>query len=214
MTDILAATGLKAEAAAVARPGWRVLACGGHGKVLRAALEAAIAARRPDALVSIGLAGGLDPALQVGDVVVGSDVVAGNATGNWRCDPAIVVAPAARHGRVVGVALPAATPAEKAALHAATGALAVDMESHVVAAVAAAHGLPFAVVRVIGDTAATALPPAARVPLGKDGSVRLASVLAALARHPGQLPALLRLAGETRRAMAALAASRQWPVRG
>lgn len=105
---------------------------------------------------------------------------------------------------IAGVATPAATAAGKAALHAATGAVAVDMESHIVAEVAAAHALPFAVVRVIGDAADTDLPGAARVPLGPDGNVRMGAVLAAVARRPRDIPALIRLAGATGRALAVL----------
>jgi adenosylhomocysteine nucleosidase len=70
---ILAATGLRSEARIVARPGVRVIACGGHGDVLERALEAAIAEQRPRALLSVGIAGALDPGLQVGDLVVDGD---------------------------------------------------------------------------------------------------------------------------------------------
>ena len=82
--------------------------------------------------------------------------------------------------------------AAKAALHAATGALAVDMESHVAAAFAAAHGLPFAALRVISDGADRALPKAAQAGMKADGGMDVLAVLRALARDPGQLPALIR----------------------
>jgi len=48
--------------------------------------------------------------------------------------------------------------AAKRALYLKTGALAVDMESHIVAGVAAAHGLPVAAIRVITDPALRAVP--------------------------------------------------------
>jgi adenosylhomocysteine nucleosidase len=106
-------------------------------------------------------------------------------------------------GGVRGVDQPAATVAEKAALR-ATGAAAVDMESHIVARVAAAHGLPYAVFRIISDTAAQTLPPAARVPLNEDGSVDLPAVLLALAKNPAQLHALIRTARDANRALRTL----------
>ncbi len=174
MSYILAATGLQREAKLIARTGLVAVACGGHGAVLEAALEARIAARRPAKLWSIGIAGALDPALRVGDVVSAG---------------------------VVGVELAATSVAAKAALRAATGAAAVDMESHVAARVAARHGLRFGVLRAISDTAGRDLPPAACVPLNPDGSVNLPAVLAALARQPSQLPDLLRLARDTSRAL-------------
>jgi nucleoside phosphorylase len=64
--------------------------------------------------------------------------------------------------------------AGKRALRAETGALAVDMESHVAARVAARRGLPFAVVRVISDSADEALPPAAQIGMKPDGAWRWA----------------------------------------
>ena len=82
--------------------------------------------------------------------------------------------------------------AGKAALHASTGALAVDMESHVAAAFAAAHGLPFAALRVISDGADRALPRAAQAGMKPDGGMDVLAVLKALARDPRQLPALIR----------------------
>ena len=100
--------------------------------------------------------------------------------------------PGAQPGLIIGQDHIAASVAEKAALHAQTGALAVDMETHIAARVAARHGLPFAAIRVISDTAHEALPPAALVGMNPDGSMALGKVLASLARTPAQLPALIR----------------------
>ena len=66
------------------------------------------------------------------------------------------------------------------------------MESHVAARVAARHALPFMAIRAISDTASETLPPAALVGMNPDGSMALGSVLRSLARHPAQLPALIR----------------------
>ncbi len=200
---ILAATGLQSEARAIARAGVEVIACGGHGEVLRARLIAAIAVRRPTGVLSIGLAGGLDPELAVGTLVIGTGVAGHAADPDW-AQRLLAANPGAVTGAVAGVASPAATVAEKARLHAGTGAVAVDMESHVVAEVAAAHGLGFAVLRVIGDSAADTLPAAARVPLTPDGGVRMAAVLAAVARRPWQIPALIGLAAATQASLGRL----------
>ncbi len=56
------------------------------------------------------------------------------------------------------VAAPLMSADDKRALHRSTGALAVDMESHLAGAVAAARGLPFAVCRAIVDPAWRTLP--------------------------------------------------------
>lgn len=202
---ILVATGLTREARVIARPEVMVFASGGHGGVLAERLTRAIAACRPLGLLSCGLAGGLDPTLPLGRFVVGTSVGGRLADADWS-RRLVAANPGAVAGAVAGVAAPAATRFDKAMLH-ATGALAVDMESHVVADLAAEYGLAFAILRVIGDAAADDLPAAARVPLGTDGSVRLAPVLAAVARQPWQLPALIRLAGSTGRALALLKAA-------
>jgi hopanoid-associated phosphorylase len=203
---ILAATGLLSEAKVIQREGVRVIACGGHGEVLRTRLASEIAANRPSGLLSIGLAGGLAPDLAVGQIVIGTAVGPLTANTDWAAQ-LIAGNPGTASGPIAGVAAPAASVAEKAALHAATGAIAVDMESHIVAEVAAAHGLPFAILRVIGDSAADTLPAAARVPLRPDGGVAMPAVLAAVVRRPWEIPALIRLAAATGRALKRLQAA-------
>jgi hypothetical protein len=92
----------------------------------------------------------------------------------------------------------------KADLYAATGALAVDMESAVAGHFAQARHLPFAVLRVISDDARHILPPAALVAIKPDGSIALGRVLASLLRHPLQVPALIRTARTSNKAFGEL----------
>ena len=82
---------------------------------------------------------------------------------------------------------------DKAKLRRQGGAVLVDMESHVAAKLAAAHGLPLAVLRVVSDKATVSLPEAVRAGLAEDGRMDLMGVLGALARDPRQLPALVRV---------------------
>jgi hypothetical protein len=67
------------------------------------------------------------------------------------------------------------------------------MESHAVARVAQRAGLPFAVVRAVSDRAMDTLPRAAQAGFRPDGRVDIAAVIAALARRPWELPALVRI---------------------
>ncbi len=90
------------------------------------------------------------------------------------------------------------------ALHARTGAVAVDLESAVVALAAAEAGLPFLVLRAIADPAERGLPAAARIRLKPDGAPDLGKILASLLVGPGQIGALIRLADDTRRALRTL----------
>ena len=105
-------------------------------------------------------------------------------------------------------------PGAKRALRRATGAVAVDTESHVAAAIAAKHGMPFAAFRVVADSARRSLPPVASVALTQDGGVSHAAVLRSLARSPSQIPAVLRTAVDARRAFRALLRGRRRLGRG
>jgi hypothetical protein len=98
----------------------------------------------------------------------------------------------------------------KAAAHAATGALAVDMESHIAAAVAQRHSLPFAVARVVSDAADRSLPKAAQAGMAADGSMDIVAVLKALAADPRQLPALMRVGAEAGKAFRELRRGRDF----
>src|SRR5690348_3529706 len=91
-----------------------------------------------------------------------------------------------------------------AALNRQSAAIAIDLESHLVADAAAAAGLPFAVLRAVADPAGRALPPAALIGLDAAGRPALGRILWSLMRQPAQLPALLQVARDTRRALAAL----------
>jgi hypothetical protein len=97
-----------------------------------------------------------------------------------------------------------ADAAAKREAQAATGAIAVDMESHIAAAVAARHDLPFAIARVVSDAANRSLPKAAQAGMAPDGSMDIGAVLWALARDPRQLPPLIRVGREAETAFQAL----------
>jgi len=198
---ILVATGLRKEAAILGGPGVTVVAGGGDGARLERELEAAVA----DAtmVLSCGLAGALAPGLKAGDLVLG-ERFPGESRGTDVVEMLREQLAGAHIGSIIGSDTIVASVAEKQALYAETNALAVDMESHIAAHVAARHGLPFAIVRAISDTADHTLPPAALVGMRPDGSMALGAVLASLARNPGQLPALIRTGSDAGRAFAAL----------
>src|SRR5208283_5200921 len=190
--------GLAAEARIAAGFGYPVRAGGGTPA---GAAEAGtwLVRHGATALISFGLAGGLDPALRPGMVVVPDTVLSDGEVS--RADAAL----AARFGGLTGHCLLAgariaADADTKRGLFAATGAHAIDLESGSVARIAAAHGLPFAVVRAICDPAERDLPPAALIALDQDGAIGLARVIGSVLAHPAQLPALLALAADAARA--------------
>ena len=208
--SILAVTGLKREARILAGPGVRVIAGGGDGARLARALEEA--APGAAGIISIGLGGALAAGLKPGDWVVASGIIAPEGRiavdAGWTARLAGVLQ-ATGPGGVVGSDVMVVDAAAKQALHRASGALAVDMESHIAARAASRHGLPFACARVISDGADRALPRAAQAGMRPDGGMDVLAVLAALARHPGELPALIRTALEAQTAFRALFRGRQ-----
>jgi adenosylhomocysteine nucleosidase len=159
------------------------------------------------AIISIGIAAGLMPGMVAGACLVGNEVL--HSGRSYRADAAWTARIKEVIGNtelvtIAGVDRPLTSASEKRAFNAKSGAVAADMESHIVAQLATRHGLPFAVLRVIADPAEREIPSAALVGMRSDGGIDVLAVLASLLRHPGQLPALLRLAADTRRAMATL----------
>lgn len=162
-----------------------------------------------DALLSFGVAGGLDPALKPGTLILAETVVEGDETypsdADWHDAVMAEAAPLALvPGALAGSDHALTSAADKSALYEASDALAVDMESHAVAAVAAERGLPFLALRAIADPAQRSLPRAALGSIGPDGRSRLGPVLLGLGRRPWELPALLALDRSFRAALAAL----------
>jgi len=192
---VIAVAGMAFEARIAARAGTRAI-CVGNAPKLADSLARAIG---DDCcgLISFGLAGGLSPELQAGTCVVGSTILAGTARFTTDRDWArnlLQAIPGAVHGGIVGVHAPIAHPDAKRALHAGTGAMAVDTESHVVASVAAARGIPMAAVRVITDSAQYALPQCALAAVRADGTIDIAALIRSIVKTPGELPMLLRTA--------------------
>lgn len=207
---ILVVCGLKAEADLVAGNDAKVV-CGG-GDQTGLAADLARLAPAATAILSFGVAGGLDPSLRPGDLRVAS-MVLGPSGSRYETD----VAWTARLTTLLDVPSrpfaavdsPLADVAGKSALFAATNAATVDMESHVAAFAAHAARKPFAAIRAVTDPAGRSLPHAATVGMRADGAVDLRAVLASLMKKPGQLPGLIQTGLDARKAFAALLRGRQ-----
>lgn len=204
--SVLAVVGLKREAMLVAGPHVTVVIGGGNSVLLRQRLERAI---RDDVkgIISIGIAGALSPTLDAGNCIIASSIlVDGKAldtdetwTSHFR-----EILPDTIRGTITGAEKIAATAEEKRAIHRATGADAVDMESHVAIGIAREHGLPFVALRAISDRADHTLPHAARVAMKPSGGIALGRVLKSVVTRPHQIPALVRTNRETEKAFSAL----------
>ena len=184
--------GLTAEARVAERFGYPVAVGGGTPE---GAADAAyqLVEQGANALVSFGFAGGLDPALAPGSLVIPNLILSEGQS--YATDPSL----ADRFGGLTGHCLvagdaTATNVTAKRRLHVTTQAHAIDLESGSVARAALAHGLPFVVVRAISDAADRDLPPAALLAVDERGRIDLMRVLGSLLRQPRQLPALLGLA--------------------
>jgi hypothetical protein len=104
----------------------------------------------------------------------------------------------------MGVPAPVADASAKRALYMKTGAVAVDMESHIVAGVAAARGLPMVAIRVVTDPAQRTIPKTAIAAMRHDGTVDVMAMMRSLLKTPSDLTGLLRVALDARAARTTL----------
>lgn len=195
-------TGLQAEARWLGEAGFMVQVGGGTPAGAGNAARALVA-QGAEALLSFGLAGGLQPGLKPGLVLVPATVLTGNEI--YKCDPALTgFLGGATKGALLAGDKIIAHVAEKAALFARFHAAAIDLESGAVAQIAAQSALPFAVLRAITDPAERDLPPAALVALKHDGSLDIVRLLGSLLRHPLQIPGLIKVGQDAKAARTAL----------
>jgi adenosylhomocysteine nucleosidase len=158
------------------------------------AVQAAMAARPVTALLSVGLAGGCDPSVRVGDIVragVVVDTLSGERFSNseWR--------------QVLASAPSIASVREKQRLFVSYSASAVDMEAATVARIAQGHNLPFRAIKVISDDASFEMQELGRFAT-PNGQFREAAFAAYSVVRPRLWSKLAQLAGNSKLALEAL----------
>ncbi len=174
----------------------------------------ALLAEGSEALLSFGVAGGLDPGLAPGTVVLSERLIGAGLSlletdAGWR-ERLMATSEegndrnAIRTGDIACTDRSLRTPSEKASLFEATGAVAVDMESFAVARVARDAGIPFLAVRAIADPASRTVPEAALRALGPDGRTHPLRALGGLVARPWEAWEFVLLARDGRAAFAAL----------
>lgn len=172
-----------------------------------------------DLVIATGLAGALSEALQPGDLVL-ADCLILDAERPGLTPTTVAIPPADlarfkaalkahRLSFTTGTILTAAQilkdGAVKRGAHAASGALAVDMESAAIAAEAHRCGLRFACVRAVLDTVDEKIVGAELA--GPDGEVRPLAAVGFVLRNPAAVAGLARMMRSLNRATAALAAA-------
>ena len=179
------------------RPNTEILLTGMGCRNAEKALRSALALRRFGIVISSGFAGGLDPGLKRGAVVIDADegfpltpnlLGAGARSVRFYCSDHVVV-----------------TSQEKAQLWRSTGAHAVEMESRVIRTICLANATPSATVRVISDAADENLQLDFNQFLTAGFKMNFTKLFRALVRKPSRIGALLRFQKQVRAASRQLA---------
>lgn len=127
----------------------------GDSRAGRRRLETVLENDEPRLVISAGYAGALRPDLRVGDLVLGENFSAPALLDAAR---ATLATQPLHVGGLTTQTTVAETAAAKSALHAATGALAVEMETAWIADACARSGVPLLALRVISDAAGQSFP--------------------------------------------------------
>jgi len=174
---------------------WAATRCGPGPTSAAAAARAAVRAGA-GGLLLWGFAGGLAGHLACGSIVLprlvrGSDGRRYATDSGWRARlaAALPAGAVAESGDLACVDFVATTPDAKRRIREATGAVALDMESAAVAAVALEAGIPFVVLKVVIDGPNDALPPGVEQWVDRGGRARLAPWVGAVLR-PREWPAI------------------------
>lgn len=152
----------------------------------RRATEALLDAHSPRWIISTGFCGALSSEMKVGDIVVANSI-----TTPSHDDLAVdigMTSDAGRKlfvGRTVTVDQMIRTVLEKTSLADQTGSIAVDMETHGIAAVCRERKTRFMAVRAVSDDMSADLPPEVLSLVGETGAVRFGAVVGALWKRPG-----------------------------
>lgn len=179
--------------------GERLIVVAGMGRERAARAASLLLEAGARSLVSWGCAGALHDGLTAGTVVLPSTVLDGQrelpTDAAWRagCQELLGAALRVDTRALLTVDAVMTSDVAKQAAFARHGAVAVDMESAAIGAVAADAGMPFLVVRAIADTQDMHLPDFLPQVTDAFGRPRPLPLVAALLRQPGALPTLMAL---------------------
>ena len=172
-----------------------------------------------------GVSGGLDPELVSGDLILADAVIqaggerfrkvwkerAGFAATAYGALMARGVA--VYRGPVISVERPVLSLADKASLFVESKALAVDMESAAVAAIARTAGRPFFAIRVVCDPASRSISEDLFGCLDHKGDLRPFHLLKVVLRYPAMISELLRMKRDFGAALANLRRAWNGPIK-
>ena len=163
--------------------------CAGPGPVRATIACQYIEQRIISGIVSIGVAGGLDPELVAGTLLVPAAIINSDhqlmeTDAKWCANFSAALPSKPPSTLQIGTDVAITNTKEKERLFREYKAHALDMESHILGEYAKERGVPFIVIRSV----------AALAGLGVTGNIRPLQVIRQLLPNPKQIPALLKLA--------------------
>jgi len=173
---------------------------------------------RPDALIGAGIAGALSPELSAGELVIARRI-RDRAGDTPAPDPAMLARALSADGvcgvTLVNVSKPLVSPDDKAALASSADGepAAADMESAAWARAASERGVPYLVIRAIGDEAGERLPDYLPSCMDREGGLRRSAVVARALSSPWTIPELMRLRRRVLQVTTRLALFVEWMLR-
>lgn len=157
--------------------------------------------------ITAGFAGALSDKHSVGEILVAEAVQELGKSKTLPCSRNLVHAARDDGAKLVKMFLTSnqvvSTSAEKKQL--APFADAVEMESFAIVSAAHRHRRAVVAIRVISDSVRHDVPASVNTMVDANGQVRIGGVVRYIARHPLQLPALIRLGRDSRTSAEALA---------
>ena len=155
-------------------------------------------------LISWGSCVALNNSLQTGDVIMAESMLLPSGRINLSTLESIT---SSKHsfplvlGNMTNAETILDTQQKKQALHAASGAIAADMESSAIALLAKKHDIPCTVIRAVSDTLDMSLPLRILEQVDPYGDVHLPGLTFALLKKPSDLFALIKLGRGFNKAM-------------
>lgn len=154
---------------------------------------------RPRFIISAGFSGALQADQHVGDLILATEIVDERANCWPMHAPEAWTTENCRRGRLLTASELVADPNEKRRLGEHYDAVAVDMETAIIARLCQEHSLPLICLRVISDDVRTPLSPQL-AELLRGGRVSPSRLGWTILRRPALIAELCRLARQTRKA--------------
>lgn len=173
---------------------------GAMGKNTAPVLAKKLEEVRPDLVISAGFAGGLQPQVKIGDLVLGGNYSDESLVGLLNLGADWHVGPILTEFAIIE------KMADKRRLGEASGALAGDLETSHLAEVCSSKGIPMLAVRCISDALADDMPVPANVLMNpKDGRPAPMQLFQYLLKNPASVAGFNRLVKNARTAQRQLA---------